>query len=424
MDTVTPASQTKLPNKIGRVIGETFLVIVRTDDVVCKRCVTLFNQFDQHESQMESIRNQLMGFISKKYAIDCDDRAPAAKLQKLNSGQATESTPTTNTPQTVVRKVMSQTMPVSPGSRKQPVKIYKCMSCDFTTGDLKQFTPHYAVCPGVAAENNGTATTGQAAAAAAVPTSNNHNSAGVSPASATSPASKVLARRPVTQTLQQKVENATNGTFACNVCAFKSQNKLQYDEHMRRHQVKIKPFKCRICSSRFEDRETASKHARAHSTEYYKCGTCSVAYRDRNQLIKHFEVHRNDGTGGQQIIIKGSSAAKTPAAKSTTTQGQSTQRLLQETIDEACSDNAGSGAVDAKNIHFFSCGICSLTFIQENYYTAHMETHKQPAASAVAGKKTVVSPKSAGARKTANGQSAVKGEVNISVFLIFSFCWI
>lgn len=441
MDTVTASTHTKLPNKIGRVIGESFLVIVRADDLVCKRCVALFNQYDQMETQMESIKSQLMGFITKKYSIDgledaVTGRAPAPKLQKLNSGQAAESSPAPQS-NSVVRKVVAQTMPASPGSRKPPVKIYKCMSCDFTTVDLKHFTPHYTVCPGVGLE-------GSQPSATYRPTNNHSGASPVIPQTATttqstaSPASaagKVLARRPVTQSLQ-KAESAASGMLSCTSCAFKTRDKAQFDEHVRRHQVKVKPFKCRICSARFEDRETASKHARAHSTEYYKCGTCSVAYRDRNQLIKHFEVHRNDGTGGQQIIIKASSTAnakagqpKIGAGTQQTGNAGSTQRLLQETIDEACNDGSAAPAetVDAKNINFFSCSICSLTFIQENYYTAHMETHKQPAAGAQQAKKAGAnqvsistasgSPGSnkqpVGTRKTPNGQSLIKGEVSV-----------
>lgn len=463
MDTCTSSSQTKLPNKIGRVIGDAFLVIVRADDVVCKRCVSLFNQFDQAETTMDLVKTQLMGFICKKYAIDGDDvKAPAAKLQKLNSGLGVDASPpttissTTNT--TVVRiqtgSNNSTAVPSSPNAatRKVQVKVYKCMSCEFTTNDLKQFTPHYAVCPGVVAENNSQqqqqqqqpgsqncSTSSTLTATSQTSVANHSGSSAGSPSQSTvSPASKVLARRPVTQTLQQaKAAVDPVVVHSCTLCPFKHRDKATYDEHMRRH-IKVKPFKCRICSARFETRETASKHARAHQTEYYKCGTCSIAYRDREQLIKHFEVHRNDGTGGQQIIIKGSGAAQKAAtataagaATGQAASGASTQKLLQETIDEACSDAAAE--VDAKNIHFFSCSICSLTFIQENYYNQHMETHKRetntaaatatnttskkfsqkaPNQVSIAAASTPVSKQMTRNQKTTNGQSLIKTEVS------------
>lgn len=55
------------------------------------------------------------------------------------------------------------------------------------------------------------------------------------------------------------------------------------------------------------------------------------------------------------------------------TQDLSTQKLLQETIDEALRDTGDAGG---PKINFYSCHICSLTFVQENYYKHHMETHK------------------------------------------------
>lgn len=463
MDTCTASSQTKLPNKIGRVIGDAFLVIVRADDVVCKRCVSLFNQFDQAETTMDLVKTQLMGFICKKYAIDGDDvKAPAAKMQKMNSGLAVDASPPAAATTAVVRLgstagSATATVPSSPNAttRKVQVKVYKCMSCEFTTNDLKQFTPHYAVCPGVVAENNSqqqqpgsqncsNSSTLTATSQTSVTNHSGGGSSSGSPSQSTvSPASKVLARRPVTQSLQQAKAAESHPVvviYSCNLCSFKNRDKATYDEHMRRH-IKVKPFKCRICSTRFETRETASKHARAHQTEYYKCGTCSIAYRDRDQLIKHFEVHRNDGTGGQQIIIKGSAtagqkgvagagAAAATAAAGQTASVASTQKLLQETIDEACSDAAAE--VDAKNIHFFSCSICSLTFIQENYYNQHMETHKRdtntvapttttatkkflqkaPNQVSIAAASTPVTKQMARNQKTTNGQSLIKTEVS------------
>lgn len=54
-------------------------------------------------------------------------------------------------------------------------------------------------------------------------------------------------------------------------------------------------------------------------------------------------------------------------------QDLTTQKLLQDTIDEALRETGDSGP----KINFYSCHICSLTFIQETYYKQHMDTHKR-----------------------------------------------
>lgn len=54
-------------------------------------------------------------------------------------------------------------------------------------------------------------------------------------------------------------------------------------------------------------------------------------------------------------------------------QDLTTQKLLQDTIDEALRETGDSGP----KINFYSCHLCSLTFIQETYYKQHMETHKR-----------------------------------------------
>lgn len=148
---------------------------------------------------------------------------------------------------------------------------------------------------------------------------------------------------------------------------------------MRKH--KVKPFKCRLCSSRFETREMASVHARIHQPDYFKCGKCAQSFQQRDQLMKHFETHKKDAPAAgtvttpqqQQQQKQVHQQQQLVQQQQNVQQDLTTQKLLQETIDEALRD---TGELDSK-IHFFSCNICSLTFIQENYYNQHMETHKR-----------------------------------------------
>lgn len=205
----------------------------------------------------------------------------------------------------------------------------------------------------------------------------------------------------VTTTQQTSGENtgATTPLYTCNHCQFKSTDKALFDEHFRKHLTgaKPKPFKCRLCAQRFETRDAATQHARQHQPNFFKCGTCSMSFPKRELLVKHFEVHQQPQqqpttnttvVQHQQIVTQSAPVVKqiTTTKQQPTSQNLlTTQKLLQETIDEALSDNTvntvvSSGNTDvsaANNIRFFSCHICSLTFIQENYYNQHMEAHSQ-----------------------------------------------
>lgn len=212
-DALTTITSTKVPNKIGRVVGDAFMVIISVDDVVCKRCMSLFNHMDRLEHDLERVKANILNLINKKYGITADDTAaatittstttavatstqktlhqqPPHKVQRLNSGQAfagnrkTSNGADVEEEVTVTRKVNTANRLVDPletsltnlfdppASEKpqqirqnatitpvqvpsagqaakktgQPTKIYKCMSCDFKTVDLKQFQPHYETC--------------------------------------------------------------------------------------------------------------------------------------------------------------------------------------------------------------------------------------------------------------------------------------
>lgn len=68
--------------------------------------------------------------------------------------------------------------------------------------------------------------------------------------------------------------------YSCTMCTFKSYEKATFEAHSRKH-VKVKPFKCRICSARFETRELAGVHAKTHCPDFFKCGTCSMTFTQK-----------------------------------------------------------------------------------------------------------------------------------------------
>lgn len=58
-----------------------------------------------------------------------------------------------------------------------------------------------------------------------------------------------------------------------------------FDAHSRKN-IKVKPFKCRICSARFETRELAGVHAKTHCPDFFKCGTCSLTFTQKVREIE------------------------------------------------------------------------------------------------------------------------------------------
>lgn len=92
-------------------------------------------------------------------------------------------------------------------------------------------------------------------------------------------------------------------------------------------------------------------------------------------LVKHFETHKPQQQVAQKQIVSQiqTSTQLTQPTQIAVSQDLTTQKLLQDTIDEALRETGDSGP----KINFYSCHICSLTFIQETYYKQHMETHKR-----------------------------------------------
>lgn len=106
-------------------------------------------------------------------------------------------------------------------------------------------------------------------------------------------------------------------------------------------------------------------------------------------LVKHFETHKTQQQQHQvvqkqqQQIVQQiqTSAQLAQPTQIAVSQDLTTQKLLQDTIDEALRETGESGP----KINFYSCHLCSLTFIQETYYKQHMEKHKRESSNKKGG---------------------------------------
>ncbi|XP_058456645.1 uncharacterized protein LOC131434034 isoform X5 [Malaya genurostris] len=477
----TATSQTEFTSKIAKIVGEGYMVIIGTDDVVCRRCITMFNQMDKLETDLEHVRNTLTSFIHKKYNILDDDPGiapPPAKIQRLgglgttattyslktvndsgqeiadvsrktntsgtlsdltNSGMDIESQLTNmfEKPQQIVTQqlqpqqsqiqttnnganIVSSTAQQAPltAIRRNPIKMYKCMSCDFKTQDLTQFQPHYEQCKAntnqqlITPTSTATTTTSSAYRCklckkifASVALLKQHNAQEHQNPAQQSTEIKIVEQQGSGATITQ--------LYACSMCTYKTPDKLNYDDHLRKH-IKLKPFKCRVCLMRFETREQASIHAKNHQPDYFKCGICNVTFNKRELLMKHLETHENvkkhvpvqkhttittvqqppsqqqtqqithqHHQSQQQQQQQQQTSAQLRIKNEIPVADSSTQKLLQATIDEALRDTIGE-TIDAKSIQFHSCNTCSLTFLNEKLYTQHMKMHSGSAGSAAA----------------------------------------
>lgn len=453
----TSHTNTKFPNKIAQLVGDAFMVIVSIEDVVCSRCMNLINYLDRLENDVERVRTNIINLLNKKYGLHDESSgnsglpsstgSPPSKMQKLASNatpinriaasnssddagervrkiatpNAQQDGPLGKPPVSAVQQMKISTPQSQASSQIQTVhrkttKIYKCLSCDYKTSDMRLFNTHYETCkqqnfqcknckkifPNFGAmkqhmiKDHNTPMDNTCAVCHINFVSDqalrkhmeiNHSTNVVVTSSTTIPAA------PAAEAITPQQPTSTSAPlYTCNHCQFKSTDKAVFDEHMRKHMSgnKPKPFKCRLCSQRFETREQATVHAKQHQPNYFKCGTCSLSFPKRELLVKHFEVHqqRQQSPQSPQKQQTATLQQQKIATQTTTTTTNSTllttQKLLQETIDEALSDSVPTTAADTvsvsganTNIRFFSCHICSLTFIQENYYNQHMETHKR-----------------------------------------------
>lgn len=373
----TMTSHEKVTKKLAKMVGDDFCVIVSEEDVICRRCLTLFNTMDKYESDLENVRTRLRGFINKKYGIDEDE--PPAKMQKLSSGSPSSSRwantsddSTSNHLTNIVKKVaaaetqlknLSPSAPNNANVKRGPVKLYKCIACDFKTTDLNAFQPHSNVCKGQSSKNQ------------LQPTVNQNRVVRQTYGSPNSVTQKQTLKSTPDKSPQKVggttiVRNAIQQTqLQCRTCSFKTADRGLFQEHQKTH-VKLRPFKCRMCLERFETREAAQTHAKIHSVipNNGKCRFCNRHFTNRELYDAHLKTHEKfKSVSQQEVIVLGKQNDKSAGT---------IQKPLTDIIKEALSEDDQDGVNEM--IEFHSCNLCSLTFVNKKLYAQHMKTHENP----------------------------------------------
>ena len=341
-DSESQHTREKVTKKLARLVGDDFCVIVAEDDVICRRCLTLFNTMDKYEFDLLNVRSRLKGFINKKYSIE--DEEPPAKIQKLNESQTNRWQNTATTVHKEAAENQLKNMSSSPASSRRggPVKLYKCIACDFKTTDLNAFQPHSSVCKGQTRPNQNITQNRSV---------NRVTSSGVQ-------------QKPtVTSSNTQQVGRTTivrNNVSGATITPTPNRNTaMDFNQSTR-----LRPFKCRMCNERFATRDAAHIHARSHSSVNNNKGMQMRAENERIKIIQKPEV-----------VIMSKQTEKVSRGNVS-----NTQKPLTDIIKEALSEEDQDGVNEF--IEFHSCNLCSLTFVNKKLYAQHMKTHENPAAKA------------------------------------------
>jgi zinc finger protein 423 len=374
----TSTSREKVTKKLARLVGDEFCVIVSEEDVICRRCLTLFNTMDKYEYDLDNVRNRLRGFINKKYGIE-ESEEPPVKIQRL-SDQTSINRWQNNIDDTTVRKITPAVAAAAASKetaesqlknltniKRGPVKLYKCIACDFKTTDLNAFQPHSSVCKGQQTKTN--QITSQSVTSRVVNRTVQDQKTTVFKTNANNSTTQVgrttIVRNSTVPTVPQ---------LSCSQCEFKTTDRQLYSEHQRNH-LKLRPFKCRMCLERFATRDAAQTHARIHSGSL-KCGICNRQFVKKDVFEAHMKTHEKFKSVSQQEVI-------------VMNKSNEIQKPLTDIIKEALSEEDQ----DAVNelIEFHSCNLCSLTFVNKKLYAQHMKTHESPSGKSNDEQQTVYS---------------------------------
>lgn len=359
-DCLTNTSNTKLPTKIGRIVGDAFMVIVSVDDVICKRCLSMFNHMDRVENDLDRVKNNILNLIYKKYGITNENdstaqltqlasvtvspvvlphqqatqihtqtvispatitklppqttltpnltiQPTAPKLQKLNSGQAVPFNVRKIIPITTSNgneddhslnntTIISKTSAISSPpvitntiTRKIPMPSLQAIQSNrVTDSQQQQQSIENQLSSLFDTANQGGTITLQTIST--IPQQTTITTTSAPPTTAASaPTTTIQHIRPNTTISQILPKKSPTKLYKCVSCDFKTVDLKLFQPHYET--CKQNSFRCKLCKKVFTSLALLKQHnAEKHASEY-TCSICSINYLNEYQFKKHMETN-------------------------------------------------------------------------------------------------------------------------------------
>uniref|UniRef100_A0A182UJE8 C2H2-type domain-containing protein n=1 Tax=Anopheles melas TaxID=34690 RepID=A0A182UJE8_9DIPT len=421
----TTTTQTEYVVKLAKVIGSDYSVVLTVEDVICRRCIMLLNQYDKLESELDTLRGTLLGFIHKKNNIPDDADAsgmlgsPPSKMPKLTPISSAGSGGTVSTP---IGNVMYKV--ASGGQQPQQVgeNFLSTSGSDLNTSNTSDveaqltsmFEKGSTASPGTSGQQQ------QPVKQHIVVTTNNGGMVGAENATGgttTTTVGGLAANRKGTK------------MYKCIPCGFKTTDLSQFQPHYATCPPRLAGLAAQNANSPNATANTTTTTTTTTTTGY-RCKLCKLVFANVALLKQHsLQEHQQQMQQSQQKTIVTTTTASSAAGAVTqqdhhhqqgatggstvysctvcntykTTDKQAYDDHLRKHIKlkpfkcRVCLmrfETREQASIHAKQhqpdyfkcgiCNFYTCNSCSLTFLSEPLYTQHIKTHTAGTAAAAA----------------------------------------
>lgn len=346
----TPYSNVGLPAKIGQLIGDNFMVVVGVADIMCARCASLISQLDKLETDAQTVKQTLTGFIASKYQLNQNEICAKFDNNEIECvfdqhQETTHSKPDKFPVQFMGTESKRKSEQVSLLSTKKKKNIsITCKNCNFCTADEDALQIHSALC---LKQNNLCSDCG---------------------AHLGDPADK------------------NTGRFAylgsCKVCSINFDDEEKLTKHMAIHTRHLNT--CNVCNFTSLKDDILSKHLLTHSVQSYHCAICQTSFNQKKNLYGHLEKHlvqekclkcSIELSSQNKLLSELTLGCLSEENTSCNNQVDSKGKLENDYMESLMQvDNFDS---DGSNIEFHPCPSCGLTFLNKMLFTEHMKMHNE-----------------------------------------------
>lgn len=267
----TSVSNTKIPTKIGRIVGDAFMVIISVDDVICKRCLTMFNHMDRLENDLDRVKTNILNLINSKYGIadggnSMDIKPPPAKVQRLSGGtvQSYVNRKTSNGGDTDDEIVGTRKITAIP--TLQPIQS-STQARILAVGGVNEPVLDGGMFDQLERQQNSFGQQQQQIQITRQPTT-------------------------VTKTTATPQKKPIK-IYKCMSCHFKTTDLKQFQPHYETCRQQ-NGYRCKVCKEIFNNMNQLKAHnAEKHAGEY-SCSICSISFTNEATSKKHMETNHPD----------------------------------------------------------------------------------------------------------------------------------